>query len=605
MERAGSGHAARDLEPSVLLLLSLVNPAAHAAAHDAQIHPGHGDETVTLRHVAGQWMLEELPVGLSGRVVVELQDDDPAWLIAHPDVADVEPLGLPGFYRVTLHSGDELALAEAWWADPRTRSSHPDLLVEHAPDGFEPDDPYFDNQWHLANTGQAAADSDPTVDLNIEAAWAITAGAGQVVGVIDSGVDLDHPDLDVIDSWAPGDQDANPDPEYSGYAHGTAMGGIAAATGANGIGVVGVAPEAQMVAVRMLGATESVSDVALSIVNAVDMGATVLNNSWGIGDCPTFSLWSEVAAAMAYAEEQGRDGLGTAFVMSMGNDNCDSSGDGYLRYPSVVGVGSSTDQDKRAGYSNYGDTIDIMALGSQHGRPLIVTTDIEGETGYGAYAGDHNYTGGATGTSASAPMVAGAMALMFAANPRLTAAVARDVLCETAVRIDLDNGEYNESGWSPWYGCGRLDVGAAVQTVANGAPEAPELLGPEETVTTNAVRLEWSVDDPDGDELIYTITLWDADDPEGWTDRRVTYDTHLDLVNQLYPGTRVGWNVVASDLWGEGAVSADGEFTVTENPAIEDPWTAPDDPGTCGHAPMGGLLLVGLAAVWRRRERAS
>lgn len=583
----------------MLLLMSL----ASAAPHAAEIHPGRTDATVTLQHVAGQWMLGTLPVGLSGRVVVELHDDDPSWLLAHPDVAGVAPLGLPGFYRVTLHSGDELALAEAWWADPRTRSSHPDLVVEHVPHGFEPDDPYFSSQWHLANTGQAAADSDPTVDLNIEAAWAITAGAGQVVGVIDSGVDLDHPDLSVIDSWAPGDQDANPDPSYNGYAHGTAMGGIAAATGGNGIGVVGVAPEADMVAVRMLSAAETVSDVAQCIVNAVDMGATVLNNSWGVPDCQSFTLWSEVSAAIAYAEEQGRDGLGTAFVMSMGNENCDSSDDGYLKHPLVIGVGSSTDQDKRAGYSNYGDTLDIVALGSQHGRPLVVTTDIEGESGYGAFAGDNDYTGGATGTSASAPMVAGAMALMFAANPRLTASVAREVLCETAVRIDVDNGAYDAHGWSPWYGCGRLDVGAAVQAVANGAPEAPELLGPADTVTTNAVRLEWRVDDPDADELIYTIHLWDVDDPEGWTDRRVTYDTHLDLVNHIYPGTTVGWNVVASDLWGEGTVSADGAFTVTENPSLQDTGTESEDPGTCGHAPMGGLLLAGLVAVWRRRTQ--
>ena len=66
---------------------------------------------------------------------------------------------------------------------------------------------------------------------------------------------------------------------------------------------------------------------------------------------------------------------------------------------------------------------------------------------------------------------------MLAANPQPTAAEARDVACDTATRVDIDLAEYDETGWSPWYGCGRIDAGAAVAAVANALPGAVTVTG--------------------------------------------------------------------------------------------------------------------------------
>ena len=220
----------------------------------------------------------------------------------------------------------------------------------------------------------------------------------------------------------------------------------------------------------------------------------MINNSWGFSGCEDLPLYGVLDRALDYAAENGRGGLGTVVVFSAGNDACDDSTNEFLQHPAIIGVSAIDHNDLLEDYSNWGDTVDIAG---QAGG--MVTTDVGGEPGYGNHRGDPDYTGGFSGTSSAAPVVSGVMGLIFAANPQLTARQARDVLCDTAVRIQGGEGSYDAEGWSPYFGCGRPDAAAAVYAVANDTPGAPELLAPTGEAWVDRVILQWAAaEDPTG-----------------------------------------------------------------------------------------------------------
>jgi len=329
----------------------------------------------------------------------------------------------------------------------------------------------------------------------------------------------------------------------------------------------------------------------------------VLSNSWGFGDdCPDIEPYSAFKEAMAYAETVGRAGYGTAIVASAGNGNCDLSNDGFQAQPQVISVAAANGNDHRESYSSYGDHVDITAPTG------LLTTNLTGsEYGYGPYNGDYDYTGHFSGTSGAAPVVSGTVALMFAANPRLTAAEARAVLCETAVRMDLPNGEYDADGWSRYYGCGRVDAGAAVNAVANlGGPTTPEILAPVGDPWVEHVVLQWTPStDPDGDYLTYDVTWWTAQDQSTAVVESTTAP-HLDLTGLVDVGTTVSFQVEAVDPWGPSAPGEIVTFLVRKYvpPADEPP---PDDDGdgcNAGSSEGAAAVLLGLLTLSARRWRA-
>ena len=122
----------------------------------------------------------------------------------------------------------------------------------------------------------------------------------------------------------------------------------------------------------------------------------------------------------------------------------------------------------------------------------LLTTDITGAPGYGDFEGDPDYAPYFSGTSAAAPVVSGVLALMFAANPDLTAADARTMLNVTADKVHPDEAAYDASGWSPVYGYGRVNAAAAVLAVSNERPAAPVVLGPDGDPYDDRVVLQWS-----------------------------------------------------------------------------------------------------------------
>lgn len=530
---------------------------------------------------------------LTGAVIVGL--DAPEDLPAHPDVRRVDWLTRqPAVARLVLADGaDDLGVSQQLHDTAGVLWAHPDFLLPLAPTAL-PDDPYLAAQWHL--------EDDDGVDVNAEGAWDFTDGTGQLIAIVDSGVDDTHPDLIVTpgSDYVGGDSDPFPD---DGNAHGTACAGLAAAAGDNGLGVAGVAYGAEVYGIRLIGGGTSTSDMYAAFAEATDAGASVISNSWGFTEiaCSGYNINITFRRALEYPGEYGRGGLGTAMVFAAGNENCDISGDAMLDHEETFVVAAVSASDVKEGYSSYGDPIDIAAPSGG-----LVTTDITGDAGYSALDGDNDYTGGMSGTSGAAPIVSGTFALMFAANDRLTVADAREVVCQTATRIDPVGADYDETGWSRYYGCGRLDAAAAVAAVADSGPPAvaPSPTAPAEAYVAGA-RLSWEpVEDPDGDYLTYTVQWWTTD--PGSPSEVAVHGLTLDLSDQVSEGDVVTWTVSASDRWGPGPSSDPTTLTIISPTTVT---TTTEEPGGCqtvrgggGGFGFGWLLLSGL---WARRRYRS
>lgn len=505
---------------------------------------------------------------------VELQSSDYIVVrLDEPGVLEGEPLPGDGL-TIRVYSEDAEERARELMHTPGVAWAHVDWLVDLQP---AMDDPLYADQWHLLNTGQSGR--HPGVDINAEAAWDLSIGTGVIVAIVDSGVDLTHPDLVVIDGYDYVDDDpiAEPEQDEDSYAHGTACAGVAAAIGNNQLGGAGVAWGAEVMPVRLLGNGQVfTSTVASAWIEAAENGAQVISNSWSYSaqDCEPFGNIPVLDDAMVEVDE-----LGALLVMSAGNAGCDMSDDGVHANALLTSVGAITDADTLTGYSNWGDLVDVVAPSGG-----IVTTDVQGEPGY---SGDDYYMH-YSGTSASAPAVAGIYALMFAANDRLTPQQAREALCITAVRNDPVGGEWGADGKSFYYGCGRADAGAAVAFVINDGPpwvEADDILA-----TKDDAVLRWYGGDPDGDAITYVVevdgevvqegpfTEWALPDPES-----------------MKVGDEVVFTVTPWDRWGAGE-PVTAVFTVLKRDLPERP-----EPSACGSV-FAGWWLLGLAALSTRRR---
>ncbi len=399
------------------------------------------------------------------------------------DPALARETGLDRWFVLSVDPGTDLfEAAGKYMSLPEVENAEPDQYGEYT---IVPNDPVYPQQWGHRNTGQlpahdGASHAGPGVgnvgfDSCVEDAWNYLGHYGDVsviIAIIDSGVDLDHPDLNLVAGYDFGAQDSNPDDELG---HGTACAGVAAAIADNGQGVAGVAGGCRIMPLKVSTGTGGPisSAIASAIVYAADNGADVISMSLGGG----YSGLTESSAAYAYSR-------GVTLLAATGNNNA-----AVVNYPAsspwVIAVGAAapcggrkrssasgsevspgvqidpndyTCDGERWWGSNYGidypgasSAVDVLA------PTILPTTDIRGAAG--ADPGD--YALYFNGTSCATPYAAGVAALILSAYPGWSPSEVRNQLRRTA--RDVQNVESGE-GWDRYSGYGLVNAHLAVST---------------------------------------------------------------------------------------------------------------------------------------------
>jgi hypothetical protein len=317
----------------------------------------------------------------------------------------------------------------------------------------EPNDPGYGDQWALPHIGAPCA-------------WSVTTGRPEVsVAVIDSGVDLTHPDLvDRLRTDGADFVDGDEEP-FDENGHGTNVAGIVAATLDNAEGIVGLAPNISILPVRVMNRKGFGSDraIAAGVRFAADRGAQVINLSLGA----TLTIGAEteselVMAAIRYAQERG-----ALVVVAAGND--------FVPLPNAI-VGDNLDvlvvaatdpDDRKADFSNSGPWITVSAPGVQilstmPTYEVFLTSD--------EIPRDERFRQGydwMSGTSQATPYVSALAALLFSARPDWTAVdVAQAIETSAATIADINPGIE--------LGRGRIDACRALELAGAGQVPAPD-----------------------------------------------------------------------------------------------------------------------------------
>jgi thermitase len=404
-----------------------------------------------------------------GRLLVKLEEDTPRQVLDNVnrrnDAHVEERLSRIGVDVIDLPPG--LSVSEA---EKRYESY---LGVEYAEPDFQllpaqisANDPEYPKLYGLENTGQTGGTAD--ADIDAPEAWSRTTGSSStVVAVIDTGVDISHPDLkdniwtnpdevvgngvdddkngyvDDLHGWNFCGENARVYDPNDGDEHGTHVAGTIAAEGNNGIGVSGINWQAKILPLKFIcpkpdGYVYGYYSDAIEAINyAIKEGASISNNSWG-GGGKSQALQDAISQA---------DAAGHLFVAAAGNGGSDGVGDDNDATPfypasynndNVVSVAATDKDDALASFSNYGDaTVDLGAPGAR------ILSTLPGNT-YGAY----------TGTSMATPHVAGVAALIKSQSPSLTDTEIKAQVLKTAEKKSSLTGKTVTGG--------RLDAAQAL-----------------------------------------------------------------------------------------------------------------------------------------------
>ena len=322
--------------------------------------------------------------------------------------------------------------------EEKVKHSDPDHIIYLS---ATPDDNRFSQLWAMNNTGQTGGKSD--ADIDAVEAWNLSKGSRNVVvGVIDTGVDYNHPDLKA-NMWTNPNEIPNNNKDddgnglvddYYGYDfadgdsdpmdyhnHGTHCAGTIGGTGNNGVGVAGVNWKVRIMAIKFFGLLGGATDsVAVDCINyATDMGANLTSNSWG-------GYGSSRVMKEAIERAASKDIL---FIAAASNDTINN--DIFPAYPAsykvanIISVAATDKDDNIAGFSNFGpNSVHIGAPGVE------ILSTIRG----GRYAHFN-------GTSMACPHVAGVCALLKAYKPELDASEIKDLVINSGDPIPALDGK--------------------------------------------------------------------------------------------------------------------------------------------------------------------
>jgi thermitase len=380
-----------------------------------------------------------VPLGqfVAGRVLVKFHDnilpDHARQIIAALGARDADEIPHIGVHILDLpYHASETAFAVAFQARPEVEFAELDRLL--SVQQMIPNDPLYAtlNSWSLQK-------------INAPDAWSISEGSDSItIAILDTGVDGIHEDL--VAKMVPGWNIYNNNADTSDpYGHGTMVAGQAAASSNNGIGVTSVAWVCKIMPIRISDdyGFAAFSDMASGLTWAADHGARVANVSYKASDSST------VSRAAKYFQ-----GKGGVVTVAAGNDGSFNS---IQDDPDILTVGATDSLDVLFSWSGYGNNQDLVAPGT------VYTTHRGG-----------GYTVG-TGTSASAPQVAGAAVLVLSVNPSLTGAQVQQVLKDSA-------DDLGSPGWDPQYGYGRLNLARAVNMAAAIANPTSDSTPPVDTI---------------------------------------------------------------------------------------------------------------------------
>jgi subtilisin family serine protease len=303
--------------------------------------------------------------------------------------------------------------------------------------------------------------------MQMPGAWDLSTGHSEIIiAVVDTGVDMNHPDLrdniwtnpgevpnngidddhngfvDDVHGWDFAANDNVPDDDYG---HGTHVAGIAAGRIDNNIGIAGMAGHATIMPLDVFtGRIGTYDSLIRAIVYATDNGARVINMSLG---ATSYSRGEQAAVEYAWSH-------GVVLVAAAGNNGCTTHAGSYhypAAQPHVIAVAATDAGDQAASFSSCGDFVDVAAPGS-----LIWSTYKGGTYAY------------MSGTSMATPHVSGLAALVLSLNPDLTPDMVSDLITQNA-------DDLGATDWDPIYGHGRIN---GLQTLANVPPNPNPTPGP-------------------------------------------------------------------------------------------------------------------------------
>lgn len=384
-----------------------------------------------------------------------------------------------------------------------------------------PTDLYAEWQWYL-------------YDIGAHQAWTLATGRGVKIGLFDQGVDRSHPDLNRNTLAGVNAATLQPGgaPQRSADNHGTQVAGVVGAE-RDGGGLVGVAYDATLVPIysSLSIGPALVTEITNAFRYALQLD--VLNNSWGFGnllfsgtnwaflDDAKSPLFAPAFQALKNLADQGRQGLGTVVVQAAGNGfgvGDDSNLHNFQNSRYVITVGSTDYFGESSSFSTGGASVLVAAPGGSGagGWDGLLTADRVGSAG--ANAGNFSWQ---EGTSFSAPIVSGIVALMLEANPRLGYRDVQQILAMTARQVDPAVDDWESNGATHWngggmhfnslihaQGFGLVDAPAAVRLAASW--DQPALTSANALEVSASQSVQQKIPDDSDDPVLSQITISQA-----------------------------------------------------------------------------------------------